>query len=366
MVSEKEKIGILTFHASNNYGAVLQTYALKKTLQDIYPQFHVGVIDYRGKGTTSSSKIRDIYRKKGIIGGTLHYHQIKSMAKRFDVFRHNYLNLSEQFTEAAQIREVMKSYRAIVSGSDQVWNLKVSKGDTTYFQDFHQENKKKYSYAASIGTTSISDDSVDIYKKYLPSFTWLSVRENSAKELLESILERSVIQNVDPTLLLDKDDWDKIAKKPNIRKGYILVYMVPKQENIIQYAIQLRKRTGLQIVMLSKNLLPMDVIHKGNSSPEEFVGLFRDAEYVLTNSFHGTAFACIYKKNLWADLQSAKGFNTRIESLVKLHGLEKCIEHERFVSIARSDWKESRENLDKEINNSKGYLRKMIGNATED
>ncbi len=359
MSEKKRKIGILTFHCSNNYGAVLQAYALRSVLEQLYPMHDVQIINYRCKGTITPTAFSDIKQKKGMVGAVLHYSQINKMNRKFNTFRKKYLNLTKEYESTGCIAKDINLYDAIVSGSDQVWNLKWSDGDLVYFQDFHKEKQKKCSYAASFGFTILEKDKVELYKSKLSDFNNISVRESSGLDIVNNQLGLKAEHNIDPTLLLSDDEWSRIATEPSIKQKYILVYMVPKQASIINHAFELHKKTKLPIVILSKNLRPVNVIHKGDSSPEEFVGWFKNAEYVLTNSFHGTAFSCIFKKNLWIDLKTERGFNTRSESLIKLCGLEKNIKN-NIVSISSDEWASSYGVINTEREKSRNLLGKLL------
>ena len=355
-VKENITIGILTFHCTNNYGAVLQAYALRKVLSKLDARYDTHIIDYRCKETITATSFKDIKKKKGLVGAVLHYRQINKMNAKFDCFRKNFLNLSKTYNATEELAADIDEYDALISGSDQVWNLRWSDGDTVYFQDFHEQNEKKYSYAASFGFTNLDESRVDFYKETLKKFNQISVREKSGKELVEGQLGLKAIQHIDPTLLLTASEWSEIAKSPDVNGKYILVYMVPKQDSIIEHAMKLKKETGLPIVMLSKNLKPLNVIHRGDSSPEEYVGWFKNAEYVVTNSFHGTAFSCIFNKNIWIDLNTERGFNTRSSSLIELCGLSAYVSKDGVAEIPSEAWKDSKETLQEERKRAEQYL----------
>lgn len=356
-MDKKRKIGILTFHCTNNYGAVLQAYALKKTLERIHREKEICVIDYRCRGTITPTSFSEIKKKKGLLGAILHYKQINQMNSKFDLFRQEYLQMTKSYTNVCEIADDIDEYYAIISGSDQVWNLRWSDGDTVYFQNFHDQNCKKYSYAASFGFTLLEESKIEFYKSVLSEFSAISVREKSGKEIIEKQLGLSATQNIDPTLLLNASDWSEIAQEPNMSEKYILVYMVPKQTSIIKQALYLKNKTGLPIVMLSKNFKPLNVLHRGDSSPQEYVGWFKNAEYVITNSFHGTAFSCIFKKNFWIDLNTERGFNTRSKSLLELCGLQHKINANGVAVIKETDWLQVDDVIDYERSMSEQYLR---------
>lgn len=353
----KRKIGILTFHASNNYGAVLQAYALRKTLSGLSKDNEVHIIDYRCEGTITPTAFKDIKKKKGTAGALLHYRQISAMNKKFNLFRKKYLNMTDSYYDLESLGIAVNEYDAIISGSDQVWNLRWSDGDPVYFQTFHNQNDKKYSYAASFGFTELEDSKEKFYREALESFRGISVREKTGADIVRGRLGLECVQSLDPTLLLTADMWSDIASDPAINRKYILVYMVPKQESIINYALELGKKTGLPIVMLSKNLKPLNVHHYGSSSPQEFVGWFKNAEYVITNSFHGTAFSCIFGRNIWIDLNTERGFNTRSKSLIELCGLADNISEGGTAFISEEDWLGADAKLNAERKASVRYLQ---------
>lgn len=354
MSEKQKKIGILTFHCSNNYGAVLQAYALRKTLSDLYESSDVHVINYRCEGTVSKTSFKDLRIKKGLAGAILHYRQINSINRKFEDFRKEYLQLTTPYKDKNTLKKDIADYDMVISGSDQVWNLKWSDGDEVYFQDFNDSNNK-FSYAASFGFNTLEDSLQPLYKKHLKEFNKISVREDSGKDIIEKQLGLKAEKHVDPTLLLSREEWSSIAKKPNIKGKYILVYMVPKQDSVIEYAVELSKKTKLPIVMLSKNLKPLNAIHAGDSSPEEFVGWFENAEYVVTNSFHGTAFSIIFGKKLCIELNNLRGLNIRSKNLLELCGLN-INNTEDILCFENMDWKIVEKNLSYERKNALDYL----------
>lgn len=357
MSAGKNKIGILTFHCSNNYGAVLQAYALKSALQSLHPNHDVTIVDYRCKETISPVSFADIKRKRGIKGALLHYGQIQSVAKKFNHFRSKNLNLSVPYQDKTKLAEDIEQYDALVSGSDQVWNRVWSGGDDVYFQDFHCENQKKYSYAASFGFEKLKQEEIERYRNYLSDFHRISVREKSGVKIVRDQLALNAERHLDPTLLLEAEQWNKIAIDPKISGKYILVYMVPKQKNVTDFAQLLSKKTGYPIVMLSKNLKPYHVRHEGNSSPEEFIGWFKNAEYIVTNSFHGTAFSLIYHKKFCIDLHNVRGLNVRSKDLLDLCGLEYTLpKQNKMLVFDSTDWSKVDRKIQEERDLAYEYL----------
>lgn len=357
------KIGILTFHCTNNYGAVLQAYALKQFIQALCPGREVRVIDYRCEGTISKADFESLRKKNGLVKAAFSYPQAHVKNERFETFRREMLNLTKPYFEKTSLKVDMDGFDAVISGSDQVWNRRWSDGDDVYFQDYHDQNNKKWSYAASFGFATLEGrEQIELYRQYLQQFSHISVREDTGLQIVRDQLGLPVEQHVDPTLLLTQDMWNDIADESRCGGRYILLYMVPKQDDLIAYAIRLGKKTGLPVVMLSQSIRLLGVRHAGNSSPQEFVGYFKNAEHIVTNSFHGTAFSVIYHKNLHLNLQTPRGFNVRSKSLLGVCGLP-CQGQGNMVHLEDVDWDAADRCLDAERNRAEAYLRPLATGA---
>jgi len=229
-----KKVGIITFHFADNFGAVLQAYALLRTLQG--KNIHVEIINY------IPQELREFYNiffdlKKSVISlglvktikkllvsvKTLHTKTIK--IKNFEKFRNEHLSFSEYlYTTSEELLKKPPIYDVYVTGSDQIWNPDFfTKIGGSYFLDFAVKNADKVSYAASIAKP-IESRYFEYYKNYLQSFNYISVRENTAKNELKNIINKDVYIVLDPTLLLEKEDWEKIATYDTvIGEKYILV-----------------------------------------------------------------------------------------------------------------------------------------------
>lgn len=357
----RKKIGILTFHCANNFGAVLQAYALRVFLQGVYQDADIQIIDYKCKETEPKIRFSELREKKGFLGAALHYGQIRSMNQKFDQFRAGYLNLSESCRSRDSLQTQIGAYRAVISGSDQVWNLTWSGNDDVYFQNFNHHDSGKFSYAASFGFERLNAEQVPFYRESLRRFAGISVREEAGKRIVEEQLGLRAERHIDPTLLLGAEEWRKIAAMPKIKGKYILVYMVPKQNSVVSYAERLRKETGLPIVMLSKNLKPVNAKHAGDSSPQEFLGWFANAEYVVTNSFHGTAFSLIFHKKFCIELNNSRGLNIRSRDLLEICGAAIHWPPDKgIIRLDKMDWETVEHNLQKERKKSGRYLSGLL------
>lgn len=358
-MSASGKIGILTFHCTNNYGAVLQAYALRQFLQDLCPAREVRVIDYRCAGTVTRADFASLRKKSGLGKAVLSYPQARAKNENFERFRHDMLRLTKPYTDKAMLRTDADSFDAIISGSDQVWNRRWSAGDDVYFQDFHDRREKKWSYAASFGFVALEgQEQIELYRRYLQQFSHISVREDTGLQIVRDQLGLQAEQHVDPTLLLTRGAWDGIADESACPDRYILLYMVPKQDDLIAYAQQMGKQTGLPVLMLTRSIKPYGFRRVGDSSPQRFVGYFKNAEYVLTNSFHGTAFSVIYHRKLHLQMQTPRGFNVRSRSLLEVCGLSGRRDGD-MIRLEDADWDAADRRLDAERERAGAYLRPL-------
>lgn len=349
------KFGIMTFHRAVNYGAVLQTYALQQTL------FELGmdneVIDYR------SDKIEELYRIFTPLLSNIKNLSIYTRAKKkieFNSFLKKHIKLSKEYRKREEVEKIEALYDAFVTGSDQVWCEKCAKEDITYFLDFVKNSKKKYSYAASIGKSAVSDEMQEKYEDLLKDYAAVSIREKSSRTLMQQCRKEDIYVHIDPTLLLNQEKWNQIAKKRANAGEYILLYTVLGQYKLYDFAKQLSQKTGLPIIYLNETMRNRvkEFDYKVGVSPEEFVGYFANAKYVVTNSFHGTAFSIIYHKQFFVEIEAVGRKNIRSEELMEKLGLSErninCISLEQYDK--EIDWKAVDNILESEREKSKNYL----------
>lgn len=325
------RIGILTFHCAHNYGAVLQCYALQEFLTK--KGHDVNVIDYRPKVITEVYKW---FKKERIIRKNL-FSALKELMllpwkkRRYDQFR-NFINCKLNLVPVGTITQ--KPFDVIIVGSDQVWNFNLTNGfDEYYWGNFpHPKNTLIISYAASMQDDWPEELSLRI-KQNLENFSQISVRETSlATKLKEVSGGRNIFQVVDPTLLLNREDWDALAKVPKVTKPYLLLFQVETQnEKVERIAEEMAKRKNLPIVRLS-TLVSWETSHMvKNTSPEEFVSLFKNASFVVCSSFHGTVFSLIFNRP-FVSVRMGVGKDNRVDNLLRQLGLT-----DHFVDVLNTD-----------------------------
>lgn len=333
------KIGIVTFQKYNNYGAVLQCYGLQYVLKKLghIPEF----VDYKCDYIEKPYRLVNL-KKKGIfnyIYGVIGYICYLPRKKKFSKFREK-MTYSKRMTRE-EIQKVSLDYDAYITGSDQVWNHKLTNGDTTYFLDFDKE-KKKYSYAASMGEVDLSTTDKESHKKLLSDFSGILVRETMCAEYVNDILGLQAETVLDPTLLLDKEDWEAVCSTKKAKGDYILVYQLGISPRVVNYVRKLKKETGLRVEYVPFPLGSF-LSAKCNvaAGPQEWLSLIKNAKYVVTDSFHGIAFSVIFNKQFWVEV-SGHHRNRRAEDFLKLLGLEDrsiesalCENEQKTIDYAR-------------------------------
>lgn len=369
------KIGILTFGNGYNYGAILQCYALQKYLKN--NDFDVEVINFKKEKKYGKSKynfLAPAYMARKIYA-LEHRKQIKEKRKKFDDFFYDCIaHYPQNFISEDDISEYANKYDIILFGSDQIWNLseKIYDRSRIFFGEFCFDGKK-ISYAASFGDSiEIAKKNKEYIKKMLSKFKNISVREKSGYEFLnENGINNTFV--VDPTLLLNKNDWNLLCEASKFKKipqKYILYYSVNCRRFSWEVAKKISKITGLKVINLEEHpkIIKANFINDYVEGPKEFLDLVKNAEYVVTNSFHGTIFSLIFQKKLVPVFDVKNGEIIKEErkySLLEMAGLLNLVTtNETDIDISVYDtinYTEVQNKLDVFIKNSKSYLKESCG-----
>jgi len=300
------KIGILTFHRAINFGAVLQCYALFRTLGEM--GHDVEVIDYKPPYIEKYRKLLywNDFKKQGVLSKIktllllpFTYKNKRRSAKIFDAFLNKHIKTSTVVTNVNDV----PSYDVIFFGSDQIWNPRICEGyDPLYYGQFPKNNTKLVSYAASLGTPQVlTKEQWDNIFPLLKSFDAISVRESKLTEYLQNggIKAQTVL---DPTLLASKDIFERIVERPK-ETGYVLLYMLEQDSNAVTFANRIAKQKNLILIRIrarsSASMIHNNYKEVVPNSVGEFLGYFKFADYVVNVSFHGTAFSVIFNKNFY-------------------------------------------------------------------
>lgn len=312
------KIGIITIYYRNfNYGGLLQSYALTEFLNQ-QDGFQAEQISYSPpprkksfhenwdliKGFSITSLFEKLGIKLDILARTILKPDISNkFVKRKQLcndFRSKISHSAE--TAVKDLKALNDNYDVFISGSDQVWNPNTFR--SPYFLDFAADNKKKIAFAASMGVNDLSVRQRKLLLPLIKRFDFISVREKKAKELLEKYIPGIKVDAVsDPALLLDSSDWNKIARSLIQDQKYIYAYFLGERQKNIRLAAKTAQMLNLPIAAVPyiyRRYNGFDHrfgdITLYDAGPCEFLGLIKDAELILTDSFHAAVFSVIYKK----------------------------------------------------------------------
>lgn len=315
------KIGILTFHRAYNYGAVLQCYALQEILKnkghDVY------VIDYRQPTIEKNRKIFDVQyfvRNKKHVGNIIRYllHMPIAMMEhgRINRFVKKYLRL----TASCQDYDVPTDFDAYIIGSDQLWNFDHTGGmDKVYWGDFeHNKEAKLYTYAVSTKCSCLEFIDDIKLKEVLKRFSFVSLREEATRDMVYDKSGQTVRVDIDPTLLANKNIWDRLINSKWGQRAFLAFYQVGRsgqhKQIVLQHASILAKTMGIELIDLSDY----------KYSPEDFISIIKYAQCVVTTSFHGTAFSLIFQRPLLV-YRLNDGNDGRCLNILSMLGLSHCI-----------------------------------------
>lgn len=359
-----KKIGIITFHTALNYGAVLQTYALQNFLFD--NKIDNEVLNYDCQYIKDCYKPFHIANKKvlsALVRGIMFGKNIKIKRRKFDSFLKEKIVLSKYYKNFYDIKYDKDNYSAFITGSDQVFSPISAGFDEAYFLPF-ADDCQKYSYAASFGVSKIDTNMAQEYKKRLSGFSSFSLREESGKEIINSLFPNiKTFVHVDPTLLLEKKDWEKLVKDRIVKEDYVLVFNVEKCINDLEFAKKYAKKNDLKIVYINARTIFKESNIKYFEAPgiEEFLNLFYYSKAIVTNSFHGTVFSIIFEKEFFTEVENKKQKNIRIISLLeKLDIKNRDISSNEFTCI---EWEKIYDILNIERQNSKKYFENIMAKS---
>ncbi|MCR5797623.1 MAG: polysaccharide pyruvyl transferase family protein, partial [Eubacterium sp.] len=246
--------------------------------------------------------------------------------KGFSDFRKKHLVLSKKSYSTDDIKDTNSLYRVFITGSDQVFNYTNTGFDETYFLSFVEKPNSKCAYAASFGFHEVPVEYMNRYKDLLKGFEYISFREQSGSELYNMLTLEHAQTLLDPTLVARRKIWDFGVNSNNKCAPYILVYFLERSSKAFAFVNLLKQLTGLKVIyigsLIKRHRENLNAEFMGGLSPDEFVNLIKNATYVVTNSFHGTAFSIVFEKQFWVNpLENGKVTNDRFFSLLNQTGL---------------------------------------------
>lgn len=390
-----KKVGIVSCYFKNNYGSMLQAYASQKVLEDnSIPNETINISELsdfsKGKKKYYISQITNfkfIKAKLGMIKlklrAKINTNLKRNFAirnKKFEEFKRKF-NLTKSFSTYKELNEYSsKRYSDVIVGSDQLW-LPVNVVSDYYTLNWVPSEINKISYATSFGISSIPKKYNEIYSKFLKRINHISVRENNAVKLVKDVSECDARLVCDPTLLLTKEEWMDIQEeKPILNEKYIFCYFLGNNIEHRKVVERLKEKTGYKIVSINHcdeyvkysdtfaDIIPYDV------GPSEFVNYIRNAEYVCTDSFHGTVFSIINNTKFFTferfNKKSKMSTNSRVHSLLEIVDLKNRLisgsENVEELMKQKIDFNKVNKKLENFRNESKEWLLKSITWKTDD
>lgn len=356
------KIGILTFCNAYNLGGALQAFSLQKALEETGQDAEL--IDYRCPAIENMHKLRPVLHRGISLKSRVYniIHNIVFFPRRIRYKKFQQCMKRSRKYSRDNVHEANGQYDMFITGSDQVFNLKLTGDDSTYFLDFVDKGIKA-SYAASLGI--YLPDQKERYQHLLKTFDYLSVREKSTADIFEKELGIVAEDMPDPVFLHTADEWKTlVGVSADNKHKYVLVYSLIENKDLYDIANKVAKERGLKVFAITKVLRPMGHADKcfRNAGPKEFIELIANADYVVTNSFHGTAFSLIFEKQ-FTTLKPASA-PERIEDLlasVNLH--QKITESSRQVDCRTIDYNCVREVADHIKEKGTLFIENMIRTA---
>ncbi|MBQ7122254.1 MAG: Coenzyme F420 hydrogenase/dehydrogenase, beta subunit C-terminal domain [Clostridia bacterium] len=370
-------IATLTTHAALNYGAVLQAYALHKYIGDLGCKCEV--LNYVPEHVERSYELLSVPKNpKGAALSAfqlINYSKRKLRKERFAAFRKEYLCLSgEKIKTHKKLVEETDRYDLVVCGSDQIWSPVLHGFDEAYFLSFPNVKTRRISYAASFGQDIIDDKHMAEIKRRLAGFSDFACREKSAEKIISELTGKEPYPVLDPVFLIEPSEWLKIAKPVNKKSPFNLAYFLSNPGNSPHVFKKHSEKSGRRV--LSIGFSPRDFKYGTDCDyslgPCEFIDAIASADFVLTNSFHCTAFAILFGKNFYTRISESKNSrNDRMITLLKELGLEDRVytdsRAEELDFDKKIDYEAVNARLEEKKKASKAYLTDIISNlATEE
>ena len=377
------KLAIITWITYNNFGTQLQAFALQRYLEDKGFQTEIVSDEFivlKPKKTQSDNSRRDLsqylfhplklYKRVTRIKRDIKNRFISRIMNQsqdcYKSFKNKYLQIRYGVTDK---EEISSEYDVFVCGSDQIWNTFEYNFNGYYYLDF--TSKLKISYAPSIGTDEIDPKKMNTIKKWLHDYTAISVREKMTAEALSKTLDREVKWVCDPTMLFENDFWSHLVTgKRLIKNGYLLCYFLEDKKWYYVLAKRIAKEKHLKLVIIpnKRSFFKYREIWKHGCGPLEFINLVRNAEYILTDSYHGSIFSLLFNKEFRYLLRfndnDAISQNIRVYSLFEYLEINDLIVREGTnLSMQSMEKKINYELINKRMDDYRNWSREYLDNS---
>ena len=364
------KAAVITRHGISNYGSLLQAMATQQVIEDLGHTCEI--IDYIRNDESYMQHEKTLLKRKPEWNDNpvkrMMYLAVRQPAgiaagKYFEKAQKKYLKLSKRYTTGEQLVRDRPKADVYITGSDQVWGpVENGSYDSSYCLSFTEESDRRIAYAASFGHTDMTPELENYYKKWLSRYESIAVREDSAVEILRNMGIQAV-QVLDPTLLLDASYWSRYTQP--IRAGkYLLIYQLHNDRRLDEYAEKAAASTKLPLIRISASLHQISRKGKFVWLPEtgQFLSYIKNAECLITDSFHGTAFAINFHTP-FVEVLPDNNTGTRNMSILKMTGLtDRILTNVNDTALAerKIDYTEADRILADKRKESLGILRSMI------
>ena len=346
------KIGILTFHQADSYGAVLQAYALQQTLKTLGAESRF--VQIRMPAPPAESK-------PAAGGAAIFARKLQAEGQKrkalFGDFRREYMEISREY---APTDDIDGDFDCFLAGSDQIWNFRIPGADARYFLPFARP-EKRYSYAASFGAEGLPEKTKAWAARQLSAFQAISVREESGCRIVKELTGRDAVVCLDPTLLPERTHWEKLTREEP-EGDCVLLFLLNYDEMLLEKARQEADRLGVPLRVITASFMPrLGMAAWNTTGVTDWLTAIRNARCVFTNSFHGMVFSMIFGRSfhvqrLTGELSSRNG---RIEGMLASLGLSSALE-----DPVQPDYEKVWGLLEERKEASLDYLRSILHDRT--
>lgn len=356
----------VTTQRSLNYGAVLQAYALHRVQKEL------GIDNYLLDVEKTSSKYEkypEHLSKRTMIVAILntmwffHRKEMNRLVSRFNSFVDENIN-STDVHDINSLKQNWPKADFYITGSDQVFGLR-GEWDAIRTLNFGGESIRRFSYAASLGEYDWNDDEKSVFREILEKYKMVSVREMYAKKYLQTFTEKQINVHIDPVFLLERQKWEEMIREPIIKENYILCYPLIGNDRLQYVLNELKRLTGYKVISIQD--IPVKRVKADryfyDAGPIEYLNLIRYSEFVVTTSFHGTAFSAIFNKPFYTLIKNYK--SQRMTGLLNMLGLDsRLYSDDTIISTDPVDFTYCNRVIEMEKKRSIEYL-KDIENCVE-
>lgn len=367
------KVDIITCHNIKNYGSVYQTYATQKLIEDL--GYEVEVIDYQRKDTANSELVETRARQSekiypNIILRTVLkiviYPAIKKQIRVFESFLSKYIHRTpKSYFSNEELKSDCPKADVYLAGSDQIWNSSINERiELPYFLDFVPKDSTLISFSTSFGgRKKLRPDEVEITKRLLSRYKAISLREESGKEICDSLGIKNSVAVLDPTFLLSKNEWKKIQQPIRTPDKYILVYHLRPSHEFDEYVKYVSKKKNMKAVhiLLYYHVMAHGMFGPVVPTPGQVQTLIENATYIITDSFHMTSFSIKYHKQFVVTYPDM--YTGRIENVLQKCGLtDRHLTDYTDVDILdrKIDYETVDSLINKEVEFAKNWLKDVL------